>query len=51
MISSEMPELLGMADRILVMREGHIVGQFTRDEATEEKLLSMAAGQEAAPAS
>jgi len=51
MISSEMPELLGMSDRILVMREGHIVGEFSRDEATEEKLLSMAAGQETAPAS
>jgi ribose transport system ATP-binding protein len=50
MISSEMPELLGMSDRILVMREGLIVGEFLRDEVTEEELLSLAAGQEAASA-
>jgi len=43
MISSEMPELLGMSDRILVMREGQLVGEVPRGEATEEKLLSMAA--------
>jgi ABC-type sugar transport system ATPase subunit len=48
MISSEMPELLGMADRILVMRQGRLMGEFSRAEATEEKLLSLAAGQEAA---
>jgi ribose transport system ATP-binding protein len=48
MISSEMPELLGMADRILVMRGGRLIGEFSREEATEEKLLSLAAGQEAA---
>ena len=50
MISSEMPELLGMSDRILVMREGRLEGEFSRAEATEEKLLSLAAGQENAPA-
>lgn len=44
MISSEMPELLGMSDRILVMRAGRLIGEFSRDEATEEKLLSLAAG-------
>lgn len=49
MISSEMPELLGMADRILVMRAGRIVGEFLRSEATEEKLLSLAAGQGTTP--
>ena len=43
MISSELPELLGMADRILVMREGRISGEFTRDTATEEHLLHAAA--------
>jgi ABC-type sugar transport system ATPase subunit len=48
MISSEMPELLGMSDRILVMREGRLIGEFSREEATEEKLLSLAAGQEVA---
>ncbi len=46
MISSEMPELLGMSDRILVMREGRLVGEFSNAEATEEKLLTLAAGQE-----
>lgn len=46
MISSEMPELLGMSDRILVMREGRLMGEFSRAEASEEKLLRLAAGQE-----
>ncbi len=50
MISSEMPELLGMSDRILVMRQGRLMGEFSRAEATEEKLLSLAAGREAAVA-
>ncbi|NJN96233.1 MAG: sugar ABC transporter ATP-binding protein [Anaerolineales bacterium] len=48
MISSELPELLGMSDRILVMRAGRLMGEFARAEATEEKLLSLAAGREAA---
>jgi ribose transport system ATP-binding protein len=48
MISSEMPELLGMSDRILVMREGRLMGEFSRHEASEEKLLALAAGQETA---
>ena len=43
MISSEMPELLGMSDRILVMRDGRISAEFSRGEATEEKLLKAAA--------
>ena len=36
MISSELPEILAMSDRILVMREGRLVGEFTREEATQE---------------
>ncbi|MDR1785013.1 MAG: sugar ABC transporter ATP-binding protein [Spirochaetaceae bacterium] len=44
MISSEMPELLGMADRIIVMREGRITGTLSRAEATQEKVLKLAAG-------
>jgi ribose transport system ATP-binding protein len=44
MVSSEMPELLGMSDRIIVMHEGQIAGEFTRDEATQEKILSAAMG-------
>jgi ribose transport system ATP-binding protein len=43
-ISSELPEILGMSDRTLVMREGRLVGEFTRAEASEEKVLSSAAG-------
>ncbi len=42
-ISSEMPELLGMCDRILVMYEGKLTGELTRAEATEEKIMTLAA--------
>ena len=42
MISSELPEILGMSDRILVMREGRITGEFDRSEATQEKLMMAA---------
>ncbi len=38
MISSELPEILGMSDRVLVMREGQIVAEFTRAEATQEAI-------------
>jgi len=48
MISSELPEVLGMSDRILVMREGRIVGEMTHDRATEENVMSYAAGVQAA---
>ncbi len=41
MISSEMPELLGMSDRIMVMHEGRKMGELTRGEATQEKIMSM----------
>jgi ribose transport system ATP-binding protein len=44
LISSELPEILGMCDRTLVMREGRLVGEFTRAEATEERILACAAG-------
>jgi ABC-type sugar transport system ATPase subunit len=43
MISSEIPELLGLSHRINVMREGRIVARFGHDEATEEKLFAAAA--------
>ena len=42
MISSEMPEVLGMCDRVVVFRDGAINGEFTRDEVTQEKLLDRA---------
>jgi ABC-type sugar transport system ATPase subunit len=44
LISSELPEILGMSDRAFVMREGRLVGEFTRAQASEEKLLASAAG-------
>jgi ABC-type sugar transport system ATPase subunit len=46
MISSELPEVLGMSDRIMVMREGQIRGFLTRAEATEEKILALATGSD-----
>ena len=42
MISSELPEILGMSDRIIVMHEGHMTAHFTRAEATQEKIISAA---------
>jgi rhamnose transport system ATP-binding protein len=44
MVSSELPEVLGMADRVLVMREGLLVGEYTRDQATPETVISTATG-------
>ena len=41
MISSEMPELLGMCDRIMVMHEGHKMGELTAEEATQEKIMAL----------
>ena len=38
MISSELPEILGMSDRILVMREGHMVAEYSRKDATQENI-------------
>lgn len=41
-ISSEMPEILGMCDRIYVMHDGRMTGELVRDEATQEKILELA---------
>jgi ABC-type sugar transport system ATPase subunit len=41
-MTSEMPELLGVSDRILVMSNGRITGEFTRTEATQEAILAAA---------
>ena len=46
MISSELPEVLGMSDRILVMHEGTIAGELSREEATQEKIMHLATGGE-----
>ncbi|MCM4083487.1 sugar ABC transporter ATP-binding protein [Paractinoplanes hotanensis] len=48
MVSSELPEVLGMADRILVLREGRIAASLSRAEATEESVMYAAMGQEGA---
>jgi putative multiple sugar transport system ATP-binding protein len=42
MVTSELPEALGMADRIYVMNEGKIKGMLTKEEATQEKIMHMA---------
>ncbi|HEX5175970.1 MAG TPA: sugar ABC transporter ATP-binding protein [Chthoniobacteraceae bacterium] len=47
LVSSELPELIGMSDRILMLREGRITGSFRREEATQEKLMRAAIGQAA----
>ena len=46
MISSELPEVLGMSDRILVMHEGTLAGELSRAEATQEKIMHLATGGE-----
>ncbi len=48
LVSSELPELIGLSDRILMLHEGRIGGEFTRAEATQERLLAAAMGQPAA---
>jgi putative multiple sugar transport system ATP-binding protein len=40
MISSELPEVLGMCDRIYVLNEGRIVGEFDQEEASQEKIMA-----------
>jgi D-xylose transport system ATP-binding protein len=45
LVSSELPELMGMSDRIIMLHEGTIGGEFTKAEATQEKLLAAAMGQ------
>ena len=42
MISSEMPELLGMSDRIVVMHNGRITGEVLAAEATQDRLMELA---------
>jgi ribose transport system ATP-binding protein len=44
MVSSELPEVLRLSDRILVMREGRLVGELAREGASEERILALATG-------
>ena len=44
MISSDMPELLGVCDRILVMHDGRITGELSREEATQNRIMELAIG-------
>ena len=46
MISSELLEVIGMSDRILVMHEGEIAGELSREEATQERIMHLATGGE-----
>ena len=48
MISSELPEVLGMADRVLVMREGRLTGELSREEATPESVMRAATAPDTA---
>ena len=50
MISSELPEVLLVSDRVLVMREGRLMAEFTHEEASEEEIMSAATGQSRAEA-
>ena len=50
MISSELPEVLGMADRVLVMREGRLTGELSRAEATQESVMHLATHDATEPA-
>jgi ABC-type sugar transport system ATPase subunit len=45
MVSSELPEVLGLSDRILVLHEGRLTGEFSRTEATPEKVMVAATGE------
>ena len=45
LVSSELPEVLGLSDRIIVLHEGRLTGEFTRAEATPEKVMVAATGE------
>jgi ABC-type sugar transport system ATPase subunit len=46
LVSSELPEVLGLSDRIIVLHEGKMTGEFSRAEATPEKVMAAATGQQ-----
>ena len=45
MISSEMPEVMGVADRVVVMHEGNMTGEVMQKEFTEEGIMKLASGE------
>jgi ABC-type sugar transport system ATPase subunit len=49
LVSSELPEVLGLSDRVIVMHEGKLTGEFTREEATPEKVMAAATGNKSTP--
>ena len=46
MISSDMEEILGMSDRILVLSEGRVAGELTKEQFSQENVLTLASGME-----
>jgi D-xylose transport system ATP-binding protein len=46
LVSSELPEVLGLSDRVLVLHEGRVTGEFARTEASPEKIMACATGHE-----
>lgn len=44
MVSSDLPEILGISDRVIVIHEGHIAGELSKEEATEESIMTLATG-------
>jgi ribose transport system ATP-binding protein len=49
MISSDLEEILGMSDRVLVMHEGRLAGELTRDQMSEETIMNLATGGKGHP--
>ena len=49
MISSEMPELIGVSDRIVVLHEGRVAGEVSGEDMTEDNVMRLASGIPAAP--
>lgn len=46
MVSSDLPEIIGISDRVLVIHEGNLAGELERDELTEERIMTLATGGE-----
>ena len=45
LVSSELPEVLGLSDRVIVLHQGRVTGEFKRSEATPEAVMSCATGR------